>query len=64
MNSFLIPIFLFSLVTFCIGIVLIPFYIRMLQHYKLGKQIREEATMGKATEFAKLHKNKIGTPTL
>jgi len=64
MNSFLIPIFLFSIFTFCIGIILIPIYISILQHYKLGKQIREEATIGKATEFSKLHKNKVGTPTL
>jgi hypothetical protein len=36
----------------------------MLKKYKLGKQIREEATIGKATEFAKLHQYKTGTPTM
>jgi len=44
--------------------VLIPPYIRFLYRYKLGKQIREEALLGPATEFAKLHKNKTGTPTM
>ena len=43
---------------------MIPPYIRLLWKYKLGKTIREETMMGKATEFAKLHKEKAGTPTM
>lgn len=64
MNSHLIPIFAFSLTTFLIGFLLIPFYIDFLKKHKIGKQIREEATIGKATEFSKLHKSKTWTPTL
>lgn len=52
------------LVAFLLTFALIPTYIRMLWKYKLGKSIREEALVGKATEFAKLHKNKAGTPTM
>jgi hypothetical protein len=37
---------------------LIPYYIDILKELKLGKQIRENATIGKATEFFKLHKDK------
>ncbi|MDD5197583.1 MAG: phospho-N-acetylmuramoyl-pentapeptide-transferase [Candidatus Gracilibacteria bacterium] len=54
----------YLLLSFLLTFLLIPPYIRFLHRYKLGKQIREEALMGKATEFAKLHKNKTGTPTM
>lgn len=64
MNSHLIPIFSFSIITFIIGLVIIPLFIELLIKYRIGKQIREEATIGKATEFAKLHKTKTGTPTM
>jgi UDP-N-acetylmuramyl pentapeptide phosphotransferase/UDP-N-acetylglucosamine-1-phosphate transferase len=30
----------------------------------MGKQIREEALMGKAEEFSRLHSGKTGTPTM
>ena len=30
----------------------------------MGKQIRENATIGKAFEFFKLHGHKVGTPTM
>ncbi|MDD4151835.1 MAG: phospho-N-acetylmuramoyl-pentapeptide-transferase [Candidatus Gracilibacteria bacterium] len=63
-NSHLIPIFSFSIITFLFGMLIIPYYIELLKKYKIGKQIREEATIGKATEFAKLHKDKTGTPTM
>jgi phospho-N-acetylmuramoyl-pentapeptide-transferase len=49
-----------SIATFLI----IPYYIRFLYRYKLGKKIREEWLIGKAVEFARLHAAKIGTPTL
>ncbi len=54
----------YLLLSFVLTFLLIPPYIRFLHKYKLGKQIREEALMGKATEFAKLHKNKMGTPSM
>ncbi|MGE4444061.1 MAG: phospho-N-acetylmuramoyl-pentapeptide-transferase [Candidatus Altimarinota bacterium] len=64
MNSHLIPIFSFSLATFLVGLFIIPYFIELLKKYKIGKQIREEATIGKAIEFLKLHKVKTGTPTM
>ncbi|MDD5770092.1 MAG: phospho-N-acetylmuramoyl-pentapeptide-transferase [Candidatus Gracilibacteria bacterium] len=64
MNTHLISIFSFSLATFFVGIIIIPYFIEFLVKHKIGKQIREEATIGKATEFAKLHKTKTGTPTM
>lgn len=42
----------------------IPYFIKSLIHFKLWKQIRDKATIGKATEFKKLHKYKTGTPTM
>ena len=36
----------------------------MLQSLKISKQIRTEATVGKAEQFHKLHKHKAGTPTM
>jgi phospho-N-acetylmuramoyl-pentapeptide-transferase len=64
MNSHLIQIFSFGIMTFLIWFALAPFYIEILKKAKLGKQIRENATMWKATEFFKLHKNKVWTPTM
>jgi len=64
MNSHLIPIFTFSLATFLLGFLIMPYFIRFLIHFRLGKQIRSEATIGKAIEFLKLHKEKTGTPTM
>jgi phospho-N-acetylmuramoyl-pentapeptide-transferase len=64
MNSHLIQIFSFWISTFIIGFILAPFYIDLLKKAKLWKQIREEATIWKATEFFKLHKNKVWTPTM
>jgi phospho-N-acetylmuramoyl-pentapeptide-transferase len=59
-----IPLLSYLIVSFLLTFVLIPPYIRLLWKYKLGKSIREEALVGKATEFAKLHKAKAGTPTM
>ena len=64
MNTYLIQIFSFGITTFIIWFLLAPFYINFLKKAKLGKQIREEATIWKATEFFKLHKNKTWTPTM
>lgn len=62
--SHLAPFLSYLIVAFLLTFALIPPYIGMLWKYKLGKSIREEALVGKATEFAKLHKNKAGTPTM
>lgn len=59
-----IPLLSYLIVSFLLTFILIPPYIRFLWKYKLGKSIREEALVGKATEFAKLHKDKAGTPTM
>ncbi|MFA5916776.1 MAG: phospho-N-acetylmuramoyl-pentapeptide-transferase [Candidatus Gracilibacteria bacterium] len=64
MNSFLIQIFSFGIATFLIGYLITPYYIDFLKRLKLGKQIREDAMIGKAIEFFKLHKDKVGTPTM
>ncbi len=45
-------------VAFILTFALIPPFIELLWKYKLGKTIRQEALIGKATEFAKLHKKK------
>lgn len=64
MNSNLILIFWFGLATFLLGFMTSPYYIRGLQYLKMWKQIRENAAVGKAFEFFKLHKHKTGTPTM
>ncbi len=64
MNSHLIEIFSFWIITFAIWLIFFPFFINFLHNLKLGKQIREEATIWKAIEFLKLHKKKMGTPTM
>lgn len=64
MNSHLIQIFSFWIATFAIWMMIIPYFIEFLVNYKLGKQIREDATIWKATEFLKLHKKKTWTPTM
>jgi phospho-N-acetylmuramoyl-pentapeptide-transferase len=64
MESHLVLIFSFWIATFLVGFLLTPMFIRMLQELKLWKQIRSEATIWKATLFAKLHKAKSGTPTM
>jgi len=57
-------IFSFSLIAFWVWMLVIPYYIEILKKFKIWKQIREEATIWKATEFAKLHKTKTWTPTM
>ena len=64
MDSNLILVFSFGLATFLLWFYLTPYYIDFLVQQKLWKQIREEATMGKAIEFLKLHKKKSWTPTM
>ena len=64
MNSHLIQIFSFWIMTFIIWFALAPYYIQILKKAKLWKQIRENWTIWKATEFFKLHKEKAWTPTM
>ncbi len=64
MSSHLILIFSFWLATFLMGFMVIPLFIDFLKELKLWKQIRQEATIWKATEFFKLHKDKVWTPTM
>lgn len=64
MDANLVQIFGFWLATFLVGFLITPWYIQLLQYAKLGKQIRENATIGKAFEFMKLHSKKAGTPTM
>ncbi len=64
MNSHLIQILSFWIMTFLAWFILAPIYISILRKAKLWKQIRENATIWKATEFFKLHKSKVWTPTM
>lgn len=64
MNEHLIHIFWYGLATFLLGFFLTPYYIVFLTYMKMGKQIRENALVGKAFEFFKLHAHKTGTPTM
>ncbi|MDD2871452.1 MAG: phospho-N-acetylmuramoyl-pentapeptide-transferase [Candidatus Gracilibacteria bacterium] len=64
MDSHLLPIFSFGIATFVVGLIMFPIFIDHIKNLKLGKQIREEGLIGKAIEFAKLHKNKVGTPSM
>lgn len=52
------------IVSFSITFLMMPSGISLLRKYKMGKQIREEALMGKAEEFSRLHSGKSGTPTM
>lgn len=64
MDAVLIQMFSFGIFTCFVGILLIPKFIEFLQIFKLWKQIREKATIWRATEFLRLHKKKAGTPTM
>lgn len=52
------------IISFSLTFALMPLGIDLLKRYKMWKQIREEALMWKAAEFAKLHGSKMGTPTM
>lgn len=64
MNIHLVQMFSFGIATFVLWMIVIPYFIKFLIKNKLWKQIREEATIWKATEFSKLHKTKTWTPTM
>lgn len=55
---------LYLVLAFIITLVAIPPYIRLLVRFRLGKQIRQEALVGKADKFYELHKAKTGTPSM
>lgn len=52
---------LLATLSFVIALAWLPVLYRLLLRYKLGKQIRDEAT---APIFAKMHAGKAGTPTM
>jgi len=64
MNHNLIFIFWYWIFTFIIWMIILPFFIKFLTKLKLGKQIREEATIWKAKLFSRLHEAKMWTPTM
>ena len=64
MDANLIQIFGFGLATFLVWFLISPYYISLLNTLKLWKQIRENATIGKAFKFFELHKHKKWTPTM
>jgi phospho-N-acetylmuramoyl-pentapeptide-transferase len=60
MASIVIKIFFFTTLSFLVAIAWTPFLLRILQKYKIGKQIRDEKS---APIFSSLHQKKSGTPT-
>ena len=64
MANSLIFLLLYLIAGCVITLLVIPRYIDFLYKHNLGKKIREEWLIGKATEFARLHAGKIGTPTM
>ena len=58
-------VFLYTSFTFIIGLFVMPWFIKILRKYKLGKNIREESLDGKKTKlFSALHAKKSGTTTM
>lgn len=64
MERTVIAIVLYGIAGFLLAFLLIPPYIAGLKRLKLAKQIRTEATVGKAVLFNQLHAHKAGTPTM
>ena len=58
-------IILYMVITFCVALVVYPFYIRFLHRLKAWKTIRDHDVMGqKASIFQSLHGHKAWTPTM
>ncbi|MFH1838316.1 MAG: phospho-N-acetylmuramoyl-pentapeptide-transferase [Candidatus Kuenenbacteria bacterium] len=57
----LIKIFFLSTLSFLIALIWVPFLIRFLKKYNLGKKIRENID---TPIFSKMHQIKSGTPTM
>lgn len=61
----LVAILGYSFLAFAIGLFLTPLFVRLLKHFRLGKQLRVEAVdSGDVSVFLSLHKSKAGTPTM
>lgn len=56
-----IKVFVLSTLAFVVTILWTPLLTKFLYKYKLGKQIRDEAS---APIFSKMHRVKSGTPTM
>jgi len=50
--------------SFSLTLMIMPWGIKLFERLELGKKIRTEWLVGKATEFAKIHSIKAGTPTM
>jgi phospho-N-acetylmuramoyl-pentapeptide-transferase len=50
--------------SFSLTLAIMPWGIKLFEKLELGKKIRTEWLVGKATEFAKIHSVKAGTPTM
>jgi phospho-N-acetylmuramoyl-pentapeptide-transferase len=62
---YIILIFGSLVLAFIISLILSPPFIRILNKYKIGKQIRDKATTGEEAKiFKELHAKKAGTPTM
>jgi len=58
-------ILLYTFLAFTICVIITPRFLRLLHHYKIGKQLRVEAVDGgTASVFLQYHQNKKGTPTM
>ena len=58
-------ILIYSLLTFLVGIVATPWFLRFLKKNRIGKQLRVETVDGReASVFRHYHKKKSGTPTM
>lgn len=60
----LILIFGSTVSAFLLAYLICPIFIKSLIHFKIGKKIRTEASVGLASLFHALHKHKEGTPTM
>ncbi len=61
----LIEIFCFTVFAFVFACVVFPFFIRLVQAFKLTQKIREDGLSGGVAKlFKKLHSHKAGTPTM
>ncbi len=64
-SSDVVRLLSFSIFSFFFAFLICPPFIRFLRHFKIGKNIRDEASGGgKAPLFAALHAKKQGTPTM
>lgn len=62
--SNLIFILIALVFTTVVMLVIMPYAIILFKKLRIGKNIRSEGLIGKALQFAELHANKKGTPTM